>query len=129
MFHLGTDRIYLQNNTARRNLTKLQTLGSEYTFPKVFGALNPNPISELLHHLRLLRNPNLKMQKTLFFAIFGVKLHRELNFFLKNRYGIWITLQNPFWNFQISFFFLEIHSEKRFNWIKENDLFERLFFI
>ena len=35
------------NNIGRQNLTKLQTLGPEYTFLKVFGALNPNPTSEL----------------------------------------------------------------------------------
>ena len=50
------------------------------------------------------------MQKTRFFAVFGVKLYRELIFFLKNHYGAestTFTLQNPFWIFQISFF-LEI---------------------
>ena len=53
-----------------------------------FGALNRNPTSELVHHLRLLRYPNLKVQKTRFIAIFGVKLYRELMFVLKTRYGI-----------------------------------------
>ena len=87
---------------------KLQTLGPDYTFPKIFGALNPNPTSELLHHVRFPRNPNLKVQKTLFFAIFGVKLHRKLIFFLKNRYGIWkyqLYPLKPFLNFSDIFFF------------------------
>ena len=61
-----------------------QTLGLNYTFPKVFGALNPNPTLELLHHVRFSRNPNLQVQKTRFFAIFRVKLHRELIFLSKN---------------------------------------------
>ena len=71
------------NYTGRKNLTKLQTLGPGYTFPKVFRALNPNPTSELLHRVRYSRNPNLIVQKTLFFAIFRIKLHRGLIFFLK----------------------------------------------
>ena len=49
-----------------------------------FWLLYPNPTSGLLHRFRLLRYPNLKVQKTLFFAIFGVKFHRELNFFSNN---------------------------------------------
>ena len=48
----------------------------------------------------------------------GFLLYSELNyvaksFFLKTRYGIWkyhFTVQNPFWIFQISFFFLYIHG-------------------
>ena len=44
------------------------------SFPNVFGGLNPNPTSELLHHVRFSGNPNLKVQKTLFFAIFGLQL-------------------------------------------------------
>ena len=63
---------------ADKNLTKLQTLRSDYTFPNVFGALNPNPTLELLDNLWLLRYSNLKVQKILFFATFGVKLHQEL---------------------------------------------------
>ena len=67
-------------------------------FWMLFGALNPNPTSELLHHVRYSRNPNLKVQKILFFAILGVKLHRELNFFKKlvtASESITFTLQNP----------------------------------
>ena len=61
-----------------------QTLGPDYTFPKGFGALNTNPTSELFHHVRFSRNPNLTVQKILFFCIFKVKLHSELIFFLKS---------------------------------------------
>ena len=66
--------------TDRQNLTKLQTLGPDYIFPKDFGTLNPNPTLELLHHLRLLKYPNLKVQKTLFFAILGVILYTVRKF-------------------------------------------------
>ena len=76
------------NDTGRQNFTKLQALGPNYTFSKGFVALNPNPTSELLHHVRFLRDPNLQVQETRFFAIFGVKLHRELIFFLKTLYEI-----------------------------------------
>ena len=82
------------HNTGRQNLTNLQTLRPNYTFPKAFGALYLNPTSELLHHLSLLRYSNLKVQKAPFFAILRVKLHRELIFILKSRTTF--TLQNPF---------------------------------
>ena len=67
---------------------ELQTLGSDHTFPKAFGVLSPSSTSELLYHLWLLRYPNLKVQKTQFFAICEVKLHRILIFFLQVHYGI-----------------------------------------
>ena len=82
-----------------------------YTFPKVSGALNSNPTSKLLHRLRFSRNPNLKVQKTLFFAIFGVELLCELCFFLKTRYGIWKYHFCPwkcFLTFIDIFFFLQL---------------------
>ena len=69
-----------EDNTSRRNLTKVQTLGADYTFPKVFGALNPNPTLELLHHLRFFKFPNLKVQNTQFFAILGVILYTVRKF-------------------------------------------------
>ena len=58
----------------------LQTLGPDYTFPKVFGALNPNTTSELLHPLRLLRYSTLKVKNTPFFAILGVILYTVRKF-------------------------------------------------
>ena len=58
--------------TGRQDLTKLHTLRSDYTFPRVFGALNLNPTSELLHHLRFFKFHNLKVQNTPFFAILRV---------------------------------------------------------
>ena len=65
---------------------------SDYTFPNVFGAMNPNPTSELLHHVRFLRNPKLQVQKARFFSIFGVKLHRELIFFLNSLRHLKVSL-------------------------------------
>ena len=101
------------------------TPGPDYTFQKVFGVLNSIPTSELLHRVKYSRNPNLKMQKTLFLAIFEVKLHRELMFFLKTRYGIWkyhIYSSKPFLNFSDIFFFWKYRPMKLstlpFSWIQ-----------
>ena len=69
----GRKKLTLRWITGQQNLTKLQTLGPDYTFPKVFGALNPNLTSQLLQHVRFSRNPNLQVGKTGFFAILGVK--------------------------------------------------------
>ena len=66
--------------TGRQNLTKLQTLGPEYTFPKVLDALNPNLTSELLHHLRFFKFPDLKVKNRPFFDILGVILYTVRKF-------------------------------------------------
>jgi len=43
--------LYMFDNTGQQNLTDFRNQKLQYTFPKVFGALNPNLVSELLYHV------------------------------------------------------------------------------
>ena len=85
------DRIYFQK--------------PDYTFPKVFDALNPNMNAELLYHVRISRYPNLNVQKRPFSSIFEVMYAKQVNFAQKSTS---FSLSNSVWFAQISFFFAEI---------------------
>jgi len=53
-----------------------------------FFALNSNPSAKLSYHVRILRYPNLKIEKTCFYAIFEVILLHKLIFSHKTRLSI-----------------------------------------
>ena len=49
-------------------------------FCMFLGLLNPDPTSDLLHHIRFFKFPNLKVQNTPVFAILGVILYTVRKF-------------------------------------------------
>ena len=69
---MRNSRYFLYYTCLITQANKIFTQKPDYTFPKVFDALNPNLAAELLYHVRILRYPNLKVQKTPFLPIFEV---------------------------------------------------------
>ena len=77
-------RNVVNNNTGRQNKTDIRFQKPDYTFTKVFDALNPNLNAKWLYHLRISRYPNLNMQKRPFSPIFEVMYAKQVNFAQKS---------------------------------------------
>ena len=90
---------------------KVLLLESVKLFPKCFFAQNPNPSSELFHHVRILRYLRLCTRKIGFFAIFEV-MYRAHNIFWSSLQvascSTTLTFQNQLLNDHQRFFFAKL---------------------